>query len=88
MGYLGIIINLKYTSTTHTSQESTYDFPYGIYEYKYFDQSLFYTSILRSSKKPYFNLIDYKPQISIGYIYKITDTKGKIYIWSAIDFKE
>ncbi len=42
----------------------------------------------RSTKKSYINLIDYKPQVSTGYIYKITDTKGKIYIGSTIDFNE
>ncbi len=42
----------------------------------------------RSTKKSYINSIDYKPQKSIGYIYKITDTKDKIYIGSTIDFKE
>ncbi len=26
----------------------------------------------RSTKKSYINLIDYKPPVSIGYIYKIT----------------
>ena len=42
----------------------------------------------RSTKKSYINLIDYKPQVSIGYIYKITDTKGKNYIGSTIDYKK
>ena len=32
----------------------------------------------RSTKKSNINLINYKPQVSIGYIYKITDAKGKI----------
>jgi hypothetical protein len=39
----------------------------------------------RSTKKSYINLIDYKPPVSIGYIYKITDSKGKNYIGSTID---
>ena len=79
--------DLAYCITTHTSQGSTYDFPYSIYEYQYFDQPLLYTSMSRSTKKSYINLIDYKPQVSIGYIYKITDTKGKIYIGSTNDYK-
>jgi len=32
----------------------------------------------RSTKKSYINLIDYKPKVSTGCIYKITDDKGKI----------
>ena len=42
----------------------------------------------RSTKKSYINLIDYKPDVSIGYIYKITDSKGKNYIGSTIDHKK
>ena len=42
----------------------------------------------RSTKKSYINLIDYKPQVSIGYIYKITDSNGKIYIGSTNDYKK
>jgi hypothetical protein len=32
-------------------------------------------------------VLDYKPPVSIGYIYKITDSKGKNYIGSPIDYK-
>ena len=42
--------DLAYCITTHVSQGSTYDFPYSIYEYKYFDQPLLYTSMSRSTK--------------------------------------
>ena len=42
----------------------------------------------RSTKKSYINLIDYKPQVSIGYIYKITDIKGKIYIGSTNNYNK
>jgi group I intron endonuclease len=42
----------------------------------------------RSTKKSYINLIDYKPPVSIGYIYKVTDSKGKNYIGSTIDYKK
>jgi hypothetical protein len=80
--------DLSYCITTHVSQGSTYDFPYSIYEYQYFDQPLLYTSMSRSTKKSYINLIDYKPPVSIGYIYKITDSKGKNYIGSTIDYKK
>ncbi len=52
--------------------------PYSIYEYKCFDQPLLYTSMSRSTKKSYINLIDFKSEVSIGYIYIITDGKGKI----------
>ena len=80
--------DLSYCITTHVSQGSTYDFPYSIYEYQYFDQPLLYTSMSRSTKKSYINLIDYKPEVSIGYIYKVTDSKGKIYIGSTNDYKK
>jgi hypothetical protein len=80
--------DLAYCITTHVSQGSTYDFPYSIYEYQYFDQPLLYTSMSRSTKKSYINLIDYKPEVFKGYIYKITDDKGKIYIGSTNDFKK
>jgi hypothetical protein len=41
----------------------------------------------RSTKKSYINLIDYKPEVFTGYIYKITDSKGKKYIGSTNDYK-
>jgi hypothetical protein len=80
--------DLAYCITTHVSQGSTYDFPYSIYEYQYFDKALLYTSMSRSTKKSYINLIDYKPEVSKGYIYKITDSKNKCYIGSTIDYKK
>ena len=79
--------DLSYCITTHVSQGSTYDFPYSIYEYQYFDQYLLYTAKSRSTQKSYINFIDYKPQVSIGYIYKITDANGKNYIGSTVDYK-
>ena len=42
----------------------------------------------RSTKKSYINLIDYRPEVLTGYIYKITDNKGKIYIGSTNEFKK
>ena len=42
----------------------------------------------RSTKKSYINLINYKPEVSIGYIYKITDAQNKVYIGSTIDYKK
>jgi hypothetical protein len=79
--------DLSYCITTHVSQGSTYDFPYSIYEYQYFDQPLLYTSMSRSTKKSNINLINYKHQLSTGYIYKITDNNGKHYIGSTVDYK-
>ena len=73
---------LSYCITTHVSQGSTYDFPYSIYEYQYFDQPLLYTIMSISTKKSNINLINYKPKVSTGYIYKITDVNKKIYIGS------
>ncbi len=41
--------------------------------------NLYYILVCQEAlKKLYINLIDYKPEVSIGYIYKITDYKGKI----------
>jgi hypothetical protein len=80
--------HLEYCITTHVSQGSTYDIPYSIYEYQYFDQSLLYTSMSRSAKKSYINLIDYKPEVSTRYIYKITESRGKKYIGSTNDYKK
>ncbi len=53
--------------TTHVSQGSTYDFPYSIYEYQYFEQCLFYTAMSRSTQKSYFYLliINHKYQLVI-----------------------
>ncbi len=42
----------------------------------------------RSTKKTNINLIDYKPKVSTGYIYKITDNRGKNYIGSTNDYKK
>ena len=42
----------------------------------------------RSSKKSNINLIDFKAEVLTGYIYKITDTKNKIYIGSTNDYKK
>ena len=46
------------------------------------------SSVSRSTKKSYISLLDYKPPVSIGYIYKITYSKGEHYIGSTIDFKK
>jgi hypothetical protein len=42
--------DLSYCITTHVSQGSTYDFPYSIYEYQYFDEYLLYTAMSRSTQ--------------------------------------
>jgi ATP-dependent exoDNAse (exonuclease V) alpha subunit len=47
--------DLSYCITTNVSQGSTYDFPCSIYEHKYFDKSLLYTRMSRSTKKSYIN---------------------------------
>ncbi len=54
--------------------------PICVKDYKMNYQPLLYTGMSRSTKKSYINLIDFKPEVSIGYIYKITDSKGNIYI--------
>ena len=64
------------------SQGSTYDFPYSIYEYRYFDKKLLYTAMSRSTQKQNINFIDTYLKPEIGYIYKITSENGKIYIGS------
>ncbi len=43
--------DLAYCITTHVNQGSTYDLPYSIYEYQYFDQPLLYASMSRSTKE-------------------------------------
>ncbi len=48
----------------------------------------YYTRMSRSTNKNYINLIDYKLEVLKGYIYKNTDSKGKKYIDSTIDYKK
>jgi ATP-dependent exoDNAse (exonuclease V) alpha subunit len=43
--------DMAYCITVHVSQGSTYDFPYSIYEYRYFDKKLLYTAMSRSTQK-------------------------------------
>ena len=74
--------DLAYCITVHCAQGSTFDFPYSIYEYRYFSNKLLYTAMSRSTQKSNINFMDYHPQTFKGYIYKITDTKGKVYIGS------
>ncbi len=42
----------------------------------------------RSTHKSYINLIDYKPEVTTGYMYKITHRQGKIYIGSTNYYKK
>ncbi len=42
----------------------------------------------RGIKKSYIKVIDYKPEVLTGYIYKITDSQGKKYIGSTNDYKK
>jgi tRNA A37 threonylcarbamoyladenosine biosynthesis protein TsaE len=75
--------DMAYCITVHVSQGSTYDFPYSIYEYRYFDKKLLYTAMSRSTQKSNINFIDTYLKPSKGYIYKITDVNGKYYIGSS-----
>ena len=75
--------DMAYCITTHVSQGSTYDFPYSIYEYKYFDKKLLYTAMSRSTNKSNINFIDIYLKSEVGYIYKITDNNNKVYIGSS-----
>ena len=74
--------DMAYCITTHTAQGSTYDFPFSIYEYRYFDKKLLYTAMSRSTQKSYVNFIDTYLQHETGYIYIITDNNNKVYIGS------
>ncbi len=56
-------IQVRRPNHIHVSQGSTYDFPYSIYVYQYFDQPLLYTSMSRSTKTSYNNSRDYKPEV-------------------------
>ncbi len=69
----------SYCITTHVSQGSTHNFPYSIYEYKYFDKKLLCTAISRSTNKSNINFIDIYLKSEVGYIYKIESENGKIY---------
>ena len=74
---------MAYCITTHVSQGSTYNFPYSIYEYKYFNKKLLYTAMSRSTNKSNINFIDIYLKSEVGYIYKIEAENGKIYIGSS-----
>jgi len=49
--------NLAYCITCHSSQGSTFDHPFTIYEFHKMDARLKYVSISRSTKKEYINMI-------------------------------
>ena len=74
--------DMAYCITCHVSQGSTYNFPYSIYEYKYFDKKLLYTAMSRSTNKSNINFIDIYLKSEVGYIYKIESENGKIYTGS------
>ena len=76
------MFDLGYCITVHCSQGSTYNFPYSVYEYKYYDKKLLYTAMSRSTEKANIHFMNYHPKTFKGYIYKITDTNGKCYIGS------
>ena len=75
--------DMAYCITTHVSQGSTYDFPFSIYEYRYFNKKLLYTAMSISTQKSNINFIDTYLQPETGYIYKITDNNNKVYIGSS-----
>ena len=66
----------------HCSQGATFNFPFSIYEYKYYDKNLSYTPISRSTEKAHIHFKAYHPKTLKGCIYKITDTNSKCYIGS------
>ena len=76
------MFDLGYCITVHCSQGSTYNFPYSVYEYKYYDKKLLYTAMSRSTEKANIHFMNYHPKTFKGYIYKITDTNSKCYIGS------
>jgi len=76
------MFDLGYCITVHCAQGSTYNFPYSVYEYKYYDKKLLYTAMSRSTEKANIHFMNYHPKTFKGYIYKITDTNGKCYIGS------
>ena len=49
--------NVAYCITTHSSQGSTFDRPYTIYQFDMMDARLRYVSLSRSTKKEYINMI-------------------------------
>ena len=60
---------MAYCITVNVSQGSTYDFPYSIYEYRYFNKKLLCSAMSRSTQKSNINFIDTYLQPEIGYIY-------------------
>ena len=76
--------DMAYCITCHVSQGSTYDFPYSIYEYKYFCKKLLYTAMSRSTKKSNINFIDIYLNSEVGYIYIITVKKTIYYTYSRL----
>ena len=82
------LFDLAYCITVHCSQGSTYNFPYSIYEYRFYDKKLLYTAMSRSTEKANIHFMNYHPKTFRGYIYKITDTNGKCYIGSTIQDPE
>ena len=74
--------DLAYCITVHKAQGSTYNFEYSIYEYEMFDSKLLYTAMSRSTKKSFINFIKHYPQTTKGFIYKVTNENGKVYIGS------
>jgi hypothetical protein len=74
---------MAYCITTHVSQGSIYSFPYSIYEYRYFDNILSYTTMSRSTNKSNIIFIVLNLKSEVGYIYEITDNDNKVFIGSS-----
>ena len=82
--------DLAYCLTVHKSQGSTYDFDYTIYEARRegFHKKLLYTAMSRATTKSRINFGAYTPKTYKGFIYKIVDSKNKIYIGSTTNPEE
>ena len=80
--------DLAYCITVHKAQGSTFNFEFSIYEYSRFDKKLLYTAISRSTQKSFINFMPYSPTTKKGYIYKISNETGRVYIGSTVNTEE
>ncbi len=63
--------------TVHSSQGSTFDFDYSIYEWQCFTKERMYVAISRATKKSLINFCDTDYKLNEGFIYKITNKMTK-----------
>jgi predicted GIY-YIG superfamily endonuclease len=80
--------DLAYCITVHKAQGSTFNFEFSIYEYSRFDKKLLYTAMSRSTQKSFINFMPYYPATKKGYIYKISNESGRVYIGSTVNTEE